>query len=54
MVTDAMPPPKPRDSKTPLIPARQLFGAHREIAIEYRGTTYRLRITRNDKLILTK
>lgn len=32
----------------------QLFGATREIVIEHSGSEYRLRITSNDKLILTK
>ena len=34
--------------------ARELFGDRRELAIEFRGEIYRLRITRNEKLILTK
>ncbi|MEO1574565.1 MAG: hemin uptake protein HemP [Pseudomonadota bacterium] len=38
----------------PSIPARELFAGRKEITIEHRGVTYRLRITRNDKLILTK
>jgi hemin uptake protein HemP len=32
----------------------ELFGARREILIEHGGNEYRLRITSNDKLILTK
>jgi hemin uptake protein HemP len=36
------------------IDARQLFRDEREIAIAFRGDVYRLRITRNNKLILTK
>jgi len=36
------------------IPAQDLFRGRREVVIEFRGETYRLRITRNDKLILTK
>ncbi|MEM7433433.1 MAG: hemin uptake protein HemP [Pseudomonadota bacterium] len=39
---------------TPPVPARKLFGSRREIHIEFRGEIYRLRITRNEKLILTK
>lgn len=45
------------DAKTPLPPpveARALFNGRREVAIRFRGEIYRLRITRNDKLILTK
>lgn len=32
----------------------ELFGAAREIAIDHAGTLYRLRITRQGKLILNK
>lgn len=32
----------------------ELFGAAREIVIEHAGSEYRLRVTSNDKLILTK
>lgn len=32
----------------------ELFGAQDEIVIEHNSDEYRLRITRNDKLILTK
>ncbi|NBC23206.1 MAG: hemin uptake protein HemP [Gammaproteobacteria bacterium] len=45
--------PPPAAQNRPL-PATDLFRGKREIRIEYRGETYRLRITRNDKLILTK
>ncbi|MEM6818082.1 MAG: hemin uptake protein HemP [Pseudomonadota bacterium] len=38
----------------PVIPAEDLFGTHREIRIEFRGEHYTLRVTRNEKLILTK
>ena len=44
----------PPAAKTRPLPAMDLFQGKREIRIEYRGETYRLRITRNDKLILTK
>jgi hemin uptake protein HemP len=37
-----------------IIPAEQLFGADLEVAIDHGGTVYRLRITRQGKLILTK
>ncbi len=36
------------------LPSRSLFQGMREILIEHAGEVYRLRITRNDKLILTK
>lgn len=42
---------------TPMLPcvsALSLFGRHREILIEHAGVHYRLRITRANKLILTK
>jgi len=32
----------------------ELFGAQEEIVIEHNSEEYRLRITKNDKLILTK
>lgn len=32
----------------------QLFGQTKELIIEHRGQEYRLRLTRNDKLILNK
>ena len=34
--------------------AKQLFQGRRELAIHFGKDVYRLRITRNDKLILTK
>ena len=34
--------------------AERLFGGAKEIVIRHQGDDYRLRITRNDKLILTK
>lgn len=36
------------------ITAAQLFQGRQEVLIEHKGETYQLRITRNDKLILTK
>ncbi|MCC6714335.1 MAG: hemin uptake protein HemP [Gammaproteobacteria bacterium] len=47
------------DRDTPTVPAarirsEELFGARREVHIEHRGEIYRLRVTRQDKLILTK
>lgn len=46
--------PGHKRESTPVIPARELFGSGSEVTINYLGTLYRLRITRNDKLILTK
>lgn len=49
--------------RSPLIPFRPgskrvqslaLFRGHREIVIVHQGAEYRLRITKGDKLILTK
>lgn len=37
-----------------LVQASALFAGRREIEIEHNGEIYRLRITRNEKLILTK
>jgi hemin uptake protein HemP len=36
------------------ITGEQLLGTSRELLIEHRGETYRLNVTRNGKLILTK
>jgi hemin uptake protein HemP len=36
------------------VPSIALFGARREILIEHAGSLYHLRITQNNKLILTK
>ena len=38
----------------PVIDSQQLFGRGQEITIRHGQQLYRLRITRNDKLILTK
>lgn len=44
-----------RSALTPTrITAADLFGEHREITIDHQGQIYRLRITSNGKLILTK
>lgn len=57
-----LPPPSPRQPGEPaqracppdVIPANVLFRGGQEILITHNGETYRLRITRNSKLILTK
>ena len=41
-------------SRRPVVRSEQLFGAAREIIIKHGDEEYRLRITRADKLILTK
>ncbi len=38
----------------PLLASEELFRGAREVAILHAGVVYRLRITSNDKLILTK
>ena len=56
------PPPRPQATALQPLPAtpparihsEQLFAAGREVLIVHRGEEYRLRITRQDKLILTK
>lgn len=50
------PPVEPGAAACPsdAIPADLLFKGAKEIQIVHQGETYRLRITRNDKLILTK
>ncbi|MEM7278223.1 MAG: hemin uptake protein HemP [Pseudomonadota bacterium] len=44
--------PEPRAVRT--LQAPDLFAGQREIVIQYQGVSYRLRITRNEKLILCK
>lgn len=46
--------PGQRTCQPEAMPAALLFQGHQEILITHNGDTYRLRITRNDKLILTK
>jgi hemin uptake protein HemP len=41
-------------SRPPIVRTEQLFGTGREIIIKHGQEEYRLRITRADKLILTK
>lgn len=45
---------KPRTDAPGTISTAELFGGAREIAIDHDGTLYRLRITRQGKLILNK
>ncbi|CAH1659132.1 Hemin uptake protein HemP [Hyphomicrobiales bacterium] len=55
---DNSPPTPPASAKRPaehpIVNAQQLFGDKRELVIVHNGERYRLRITANDKLILTK
>ena len=55
MPADADPPPDSRPiSGRRNIASTELFGAETEVLISHNGEQYRLRITRQDKLILTK
>jgi hemin uptake protein HemP len=47
-------PPETRDPPPPSIPSSDLLRGARELLILHQGETYRLRLTSNDKLILTK
>ncbi|HBG28870.1 MAG TPA: hemin uptake protein HemP [Phycisphaerales bacterium] len=40
--------------ETRLLESSQLFGSDNEIMIRHQGSVYRLRITRNGKLIMNK
>ena len=44
----------PRDVRPRVIETRELFGQEKEVRILHHGIEYRLRITRQGKLILTK
>jgi hemin uptake protein HemP len=44
----------PDAGQTPVFDVRELLGGGREVIILHAGERYRLRVTANDKLILTK
>lgn len=44
----------PPDKQPPVVPVSRLLGEGTSLRLEHRGAIYRLRITRNGKLILTK
>lgn len=46
--------PMQRPDPRPRLHSRELFRDTQELIIEHRGQEYRLRLTRNDKLILNK
>jgi hemin uptake protein HemP len=46
--------PKPKVNGLPRWTSKTLFAGAREIIIEHAGVEYRLRLTSQDKLILTK
>jgi hemin uptake protein HemP len=50
----APPAERPRHAAPRRIPSGQLLSGGNELVIEHAGQEYRLRLTRNDKLILTK
>jgi len=52
--TPATPPTETTTPDTNSISSQQLFQGRQEICIEHTGQIYRLRITRQGKLILTK
>ena len=41
-------------AKSPHVDSHRLMAGARELVIDHAGQEYRLRLTRNDKLILTK
>jgi hemin uptake protein HemP len=49
-MTEQSPSPPP----APIVKSEELLRGGQEIIITHQGETYRLRITRNNKLILTK
>jgi hemin uptake protein HemP len=48
------PPAAPRETAPRRLRSAELFAGRREVRIEHRGVEYRLRLTRFEKLILTK
>jgi hemin uptake protein HemP len=46
--------PPAGDLASPVVHSDELFAGRHEITILHKGVSYRLRITRQDKLILTK
>jgi hemin uptake protein HemP len=48
------PPDSPDATQPPVFDVRELLGGGREVIIIHAGERYRLRVTANDKLILTK
>ena len=52
-ILDVEPLCQPVNSKGKRISSETLFGERREVVILHNGREYRLRLTQNDKLILT-
>ncbi|PXA99007.1 hemin uptake protein HemP [Nostoc sp. 3335mG] len=47
-------PPRLAVDPVKIVKSEELFSGRSEIQIEHQGMVYRLRVTRQDKLILTK
>ncbi len=59
MTSRRVPPRSEQDRAQPTesvrrVPLSKILGDDREVVIEFNGADYHLRITRNEKLILTK
>ena len=54
MPAAAEPPYAEPEARPRLVTSSDLFGGESEVLIMHNGVPYRLRITRQDKLILTK
>lgn len=54
ITTADAPRPVRSEARAPRIDSQRLLSGGRELVIEHAGQEYRLRLTRNDKLILTK
>ncbi|CAM5244917.1 hemin uptake protein HemP [Rhodanobacter lindaniclasticus] len=50
----AMPPSPAEAPAARQVTSERLLGGRRELVIQHQGSQYHLRLTRNDKLILTK
>ena len=53
-MTSDMPPPVMTGTTPGVLESRALLGEAREVIIRHGSETYRLKLTRHDKLILTK
>lgn len=43
-----------RENQLPMLQSEHLFALTKEVRIQHEGEEYRLRLTRNNRLILTK
>ena len=50
----ALSPPSPVSATARRVSSHSLLEGERELVIQHQGSEYHLRLTRNDKLILTK